>query len=84
MLEDMPASLLHEWMAFYTLEPFGWQEEEYRAALVASVMANTARNPKKRRKPFAPKDFMRKERPTREQVADKVKSVFTMLARMNK
>lgn len=81
MMADMPASLLYEWMAYFGLEPFGWQEEEYRAALVASVIANTARNPKKRKKPFMAADFMRKEknkasRPTQEQLANRIKTIF--------
>lgn len=39
----------------------GWldADEEYRAALVASVIANTARDERKRKTPFQPVDFMR-------------------------
>lgn len=83
----MPVSLFYEWMAFFGLEPFGWQEDEYRSSLIASVIANTARNPKKRRKPFEPKDFMRKEkmnkakRPTQEQLAQKIKTIFGAMAK---
>jgi len=47
-------------MAFYLLEPWGYQMENWRAALVASVVANTARDPKKK-KPFDIEDFIPKE-----------------------
>ena len=81
MLADMPVSLLYEWIAYFGIEPFGWQEDEYHAGLVASVIANTARNPKKRSKPFEPKDFMRNstqkaQMPTQEQLANKLKNIF--------
>ena len=33
-----------------------WQN--YRTALICSIVANTARDPKRRRKPFTPDDFM--------------------------
>jgi hypothetical protein len=84
MLSDMPASLMNEWIAFFGLEPFGWQEDEYRAALITSTVANTARNPKKRRRPFKPADFMRKERPSKQDVASKIKNIFKALAEKKK
>jgi hypothetical protein len=46
-------------MIYYYLEPFGETQSEYRAALVASMVANTARDPKKRSDPFQAVDFMR-------------------------
>lgn len=45
-------------MAFYRLEPFGEERADWRAALIACLIANTHRNPKKRRRPYEPKDFM--------------------------
>ncbi len=78
----MPISLLYEWMAFYMLEPFGWREDEYHSALIASVIANTARNPKKRRRPFEPTNFMRREQKiktkntTQKDFTQKIKTIF--------
>lgn len=46
-------------MAYYALEPFGETQDEYRAALVASMVANTARDDKKHAEAFLPKEFMR-------------------------
>lgn len=45
-------------MAFYSLEPWGTEVEDLRAGIVASVVANANRDPKKQRKPFKPQDFM--------------------------
>jgi flagellar basal body rod protein FlgC len=45
-------------MAFYQLEPFGEERDDLRSGIVASTIANANRNPKKRRRPFRPKEFM--------------------------
>jgi hypothetical protein len=47
-----------EWMAYYELEPFGEERADLRSAIVASTVANAHRDPKRRRKPFRPLDFM--------------------------
>lgn len=47
-----------EWLAFYQLEPFGPEAESWRAAMLASVLANVNRDPKVRRKPYTVADFM--------------------------
>lgn len=49
---------LAEWMAYAQLEPFGEEREDLRAGIVASTIANANRDPKKRKKPFAPEDFI--------------------------
>ena len=36
----------------------GTEVEDWRAGLIASTIANANRDPKKRRKPYAPADFM--------------------------
>lgn len=46
-----------EWAAFAELEPFGEERADWRAGMVASVIANVNRDPKKGR-PFQPRDFM--------------------------
>lgn len=45
-------------MAFATLAPFGARRGDWQAALVAATVANTARDPKHRREPFGPADFL--------------------------
>lgn len=59
MLVRVTSRDLTEWMAYYSVEPFGEREHEYRAALIASTMANTARDAKKHAQPFSPSEFMR-------------------------
>jgi hypothetical protein len=46
-----------EWAAFAEIEPFGEERADWRAGMVASVIANVNRDPKKG-KPFGPRDFM--------------------------
>ena len=47
-----------EWAAFYNLEPWGYEMDNWRTALITSMVANTARDPKKRPRPYMPDDFM--------------------------
>lgn len=60
MLQGMTSRQLSEWMAFYRLEPFGFEAEMYGHAITSSVVANV--NKKRGRKAFTPLDFMPKER----------------------
>jgi len=43
------------------------ERQDYRAALICSVLANAFRDKKKRRKPFTPADFVPKKRLRRKQ-----------------
>ena len=45
-------------MAFYRLEPWGADAEDWRAGMIAATIANANRDPKRRRKPYEPQDFM--------------------------
>lgn len=56
----MPASILWEWIAYSHVDPFGEERDDLRAGIIASVIANSNRNPKKRPRPFTPGDFMPK------------------------
>jgi hypothetical protein len=56
--ERMGAGELVEWMAYYSIEPFGAERDNLHAGIVASVVANANRDPK--RKPVKPDDFMLK------------------------
>jgi hypothetical protein len=51
---------LTEWMIYYDMEPWGTEIEDWRAGLIASTVANVNRDPKKRKEPYAPHDFMPK------------------------
>lgn len=54
----MSAHEFAEWIAYYSLEPFGEERADLRAAIVACVIANANRDPKKRRRAFKLADFM--------------------------
>ena len=47
-----------EWQAFAALEPFGEEVASWRSGVIASVLANVNRDPKKRPQPYQPSDFM--------------------------
>lgn len=47
---------LHEWAAYYSLEPFGVDRDNAHAAIVAATIANAHRS--KRQQPFGVQDFM--------------------------
>lgn len=52
----MPSAELTEWMAFYTIDPFGDQRADMRSAIISSTLANCHRD--KDRKAFQYTDFM--------------------------
>ena len=58
MLARMTSAELTEWLAFFELEPFGPERGDLQAGIVASVIANVNRDPKKRKKEYTPQDFM--------------------------
>lgn len=60
LLASISSRELTEWQAFYQLEPFGEERDDLRSGIVASTVANTARDPKQHREPFLPRDFMPK------------------------
>lgn len=58
LLAELSARQFDEWIAFYSIEPWGEERADLRAGIVASTVANVNRNPKQRSKPYSPKDFM--------------------------
>jgi hypothetical protein len=58
LLHRMSAQEFSEWWAFYQMEPWGCEVDDFRAGLVAATVANTSRDAKKHKKPFQPSDFM--------------------------
>ena len=66
-----------EWDAYSMLEPFGPRHEDWRAGMIASVIANP--NRKKGARALQPEDFMLKEPKTaeekrRDKSADKLRA----------
>lgn len=54
----MSLRTMYEWMQYAKVEPFGERRADFRAALIACVIANTSRDPKKRPRPFEVEDFL--------------------------
>jgi hypothetical protein len=45
-------------MAYASIEPFGEERADLRAGIIASVIANSNRDRKRKPEPFSPYDFM--------------------------
>jgi len=64
MLAQMPAALLAEWMAFDQVEPISLgYRGDVGTGIVASLIANVYRDPKKRQEAYEASDFMPKYGP---------------------
>jgi len=75
---------LTEWMGFHLLEPWGCEVEDWRAAMIAATVANGYRDPKRRRKPYEPKDFMPQRGPlvVKEQTVEEQEAILRMFERL--
>lgn len=60
MLRQLTAREFLGWSAYAELEPFGEERGDIRAALIATVLANINRDPKRRPQAFRLEDFMLK------------------------
>lgn len=58
MLAETSSRELSAWMVYDSIEPIGARRLDVLAAMLMALLANVNRNPKKRRKPFKPDDFM--------------------------
>ncbi len=56
LLERIDSRELAEWMAYYTLDPFGSVRTDLNAGVIAATIANA--NKGKNGRPFQPADFM--------------------------
>lgn len=58
LLERIDSRELTEWGAFFNLEPWGTEIEDWRAGLISATIAEVNRDPQRRRNPYLPSDFM--------------------------
>jgi hypothetical protein len=58
LILDMPLEEFATWQAYYEIDPFGEDRADLRAGIVASVIANANRDPKRKPTPFTAQDFM--------------------------
>ena len=86
LLRGMSSAEMAEWMAYAMIEPFGESRADLRMGIIASLLANIHRDPKKRRQAYKPEDFipqfqMETNIDERMQSAtEKVRTVFSALA----
>ena len=59
MLDRLPSSKFYEWMAYYNLEPWGTEREDWRSAMLATTIANYSGRIKQ---PKRISDFMPRQR----------------------
>jgi uncharacterized protein DUF4035 len=72
LLDTISWEELQEWAALYSRQPFGPWREDFRAAQICAVIANTNRNPKTKKDPYTPQDFMPFDRKPTEEPEDKI------------
>ena len=58
MLADMQPHHLGEWLAYHRINPWGQWRDDLRSGIVASVIANVNRDPKRKPEPFTASDFI--------------------------
>lgn len=58
-LEKIPSEILTKWMAFYSLEPWGFRAKWQHTASILAMIANV--NRKKGKRAFRVEDFMPKD-----------------------
>jgi hypothetical protein len=71
MLKRMTQSQFIEWCVFFKMEPWGTEREDWRAGMIAATTANCSRG--KDTKPYTPKDFMPRSKPTTREIWHKAK-----------
>jgi hypothetical protein len=76
LLKALTSRQLAEWRAFYRLQPFGAYRDDWRAGMIASVIANC--NRRKNTKPFLPTDFMPQTEKPKQSVEEQL-AIFEML-----
>lgn len=59
MLRVLSSRQIAEWMAYYSIEPFGEHAAFWRAGQIAATIANVNRG--KRQRAYKPEDFMPSE-----------------------
>jgi hypothetical protein len=71
---------LSEWRAYARLNPFGEERGDLQAGIVAATVANTARDPKRRPRPFRARDFMPEFRSEGQQTMEEQLQIARMYA----
>lgn len=76
LLRNISSKELTEWMAYSSIEPFGYESDYRMHALIASVIAEVNRDRSKKKSPYTINDFMPKKEEEKQSVFQKLKSYF--------
>jgi uncharacterized protein DUF4035 len=58
MLSSISGQQFMEWISYAEIEPFGEERADLRMAILAELIAETNRDPKKKSTPYEVSDFM--------------------------
>jgi hypothetical protein len=81
LLSQIDSYELTEWFAYYSIEPFGEERADLRAATMACTVANAAGGRGKNKPPFTVKDFLLDFEPKEPQTMEELKNIFRNMAR---
>lgn len=85
LLSRISSRELTEWMAYYSQEPFGEVRGDLQSAIVAAMIANVNRDPKRQRQAFEVEEFMPKFwNEFQHKGADEIYSAFKTWALLHK
>ena len=85
MLDEMTPADLGDYLAEYTISPWGPERADLGTGIIASLLANIHRDTKKRSQPFTPADFMpykeaqKSDEDQRREHVSKMKAIFSRL-----
>ena len=82
LLASMTSKQLSEWVAFYSLEPFG--QEWLQTGTISAIIAETHRNKKLKSDPYQAEDFIPREKdpdPSPDELKDKARMIFAAWSR---
>ena len=77
MLSKMDSREISEWMAYYSMDPFGEVRADYRMAMLACLTANINRG---NGQPFKVSDFMPEFGPKKQQTVQEMKALLMGMA----
>lgn len=60
LLARLSSRQISEWMAYYTLDPFGEERADLRMGMLMALIANVNRDPQKRKEAYTAEEFMPK------------------------
>lgn len=79
MLERISSKELSEWFVYFEMEPFGEQQQEWRAGMLASTMASLFSKTETTPQTFMRKQYLPKVEPDEMTLTQKLDRAFSAL-----